>query len=51
MKNAVNWTLTGIGGLLIVAEVVLGAATRFDLARAGNLKDSLEGRGKRRPTE
>ncbi|PYU17314.1 MAG: hypothetical protein DMG28_11575 [Acidobacteria bacterium] len=35
MKNAVNWTLVGCGGLLIVAEVVLGAATGFDLALMG----------------
>src|SRR2546426_5358076 len=35
VKNAVNWTLVGCGGLLIVAEVVLGAATGFDLALMG----------------
>jgi membrane protein implicated in regulation of membrane protease activity len=35
MKNAVNWILVSIGGILIVAEVLLGAATGFDLVLMG----------------
>jgi len=35
VRNAVNWILVGCGGLLIAAEVLLGAATGFDLALMG----------------
>jgi membrane protein implicated in regulation of membrane protease activity len=35
VRNAVNWTLVALGGLLIVAEVVMGATTGFDLALMG----------------
>ncbi len=32
MRNTVNWLLIGSGGILIAVEVLLGAATGFDLA-------------------
>lgn len=35
MKNWVNWLLVAGGGLLIVVEMILGAATGFDLALLG----------------
>lgn len=35
VKNAVNWLLIGMGGILLVAEVLLGAVTGFDLALVG----------------
>ena len=35
MRNTVNWLLIGSGGILIAVEVLLGAATGFDLARMG----------------
>lgn len=35
VKNVVNWLLVGCGGILIAAEVLLGAATGFDLALMG----------------
>lgn len=35
MRNAANWTLVALGGLLIALEVLLGAATGFDLALMG----------------
>jgi membrane protein implicated in regulation of membrane protease activity len=33
--NWVSWSLIAIGGLMLVAEVVLGVATGFDLALVG----------------
>jgi membrane protein implicated in regulation of membrane protease activity len=35
VRNVVNWLLVASGGILIVAEVLLGAATGFDLALMG----------------
>jgi membrane protein implicated in regulation of membrane protease activity len=35
MRNWVNWLLVGAGGILIIAEVILGAITGFDLALVG----------------
>ena len=35
MRNTVNWLLIGSGGILIAVEVLLGAATGFDLALMG----------------
>lgn len=35
VKNVVNWLLVVSGGILIVVEVLLGAATGFDLALMG----------------
>jgi membrane protein implicated in regulation of membrane protease activity len=35
MRNWVNWLLVGTGGILIIAEVILGAITGFDLALVG----------------
>lgn len=35
MDNWPNWTLIGMGIVLVIAEVVLGAATGFDLALIG----------------
>ncbi len=35
LRNTVNWLLVGCGGILIVAEVLMGAATGFDLALMG----------------
>lgn len=35
MRNIVNWLLVVGGGLLIIAEMVIGAATGFDLALLG----------------
>ena len=33
--NFWNWMLVGLGGIMIVAELLLGAATGFDLALMG----------------
>lgn len=35
MRNIVNWLLVAAGGILIVAELILGAVTGFDLALLG----------------
>jgi membrane protein implicated in regulation of membrane protease activity len=35
VRNTVNWLLIGSGGILIAVEVLLGAATGFDLALMG----------------
>lgn len=35
MKNWVNWLLVAGGGVLIIVELLLGAATGFDLALLG----------------
>ena len=34
-ENFWNWMLIGLGGLMIVAELLMGAATGFDLALMG----------------
>lgn len=35
MDNWLNWTLIGLGIVLVIVEVLLGAATGFDLALIG----------------
>ncbi len=35
MERIVNWILVALGGILIIAEVLMGAATGFDLALMG----------------
>ncbi len=35
MRNTLNWILVACGGILIVAELLLGAVTGFDLALIG----------------
>ena len=35
MGNWPGWSLVALGGLMILAEVLLGAATGFDFARVG----------------
>jgi membrane protein implicated in regulation of membrane protease activity len=35
LRNTINWLLIIAGGVLIIAEVLLGAATGFDLALMG----------------
>ena len=35
MRNFWNWFLIGVGGILIILELVLGAATGFDFALIG----------------
>jgi membrane protein implicated in regulation of membrane protease activity len=35
MEKTVNWILVALGGLLIIAEVLLGAASGFDFALMG----------------
>ena len=35
MRNIVNWLLIAAGGALVIAELILGAATGFDLLLTG----------------
>ena len=35
MRNVVNWLLIAAGGALVIAELILGAATGFDLLLTG----------------
>ena len=35
MRNTVNWLLIAGGGIMVIVEVILGAATGFDFALVG----------------